>query len=426
MTINWPAAAGATVIAGALLTAWSTWDQVLPGTGRIVATTLALDVGLAAVLGAVVALVVWLAGRRRHGRFALYIWMAVATAGMLVTLPAGAAPLLWFAAVAIVLAAGPHRILGFRPELLPGAGPGVGALGITRPAPLVLLVHGNISTVADSETGLSYLGSQLAGHGFVAAAIDENFLNTGPWDRSGGLGGIDEARARMILAHLDQWRQWAGDLGSVFHRVIDTDHIGLVGHSRGGEAIAVATQLNAEEHLGHAIETLVALAPIDGQYRPGGPGVVLDGVDYLVLQGAQDADVIRYGGLDQLARVSGRAGDEPWIAGAAVAEGLDHSGFNAAWPGPDIGYGLPQVFLDRGRLNPAVEQRSFAAGWVTSVMTAGLRADAGSRANFVAGALEAGRRAGDGAAHLRGAAPGRAPGRRGCRAGTHHRHLRTR
>lgn len=210
----------------------------------------------------------------------------------------------------------------------------------------MLLVHGNISTVADSETGLSYLGSQLAGHGFVAAAIDENFLNTGPWDRSGGLGGIDEARARMILAHLDQWRQWAGDPGSVFHRVIDTDHIGLVGHSRGGEAIAVATRLNAEEHLGQ--------------------------------------------------------------------------------PGPDIGYGLPQVFLDRGRLNPAAEQRSFAAGWVTSVMTAGLRADAGSRENFVAGAVEAGRRAGDGAAHIRGAAPGRAPGRRGRRAGTHHRHLRTR
>lgn len=494
MTTNWLAAALATVCAGGVLTAWSARDQMLPGTGAVVAGQVAQNVGLAAAIGAVVALVVWLLGRRRRGGPALYTWALVTTAVVLFTLPAGATPLMWFATVAAVLVAcglvglalrrpsialagavvlvvpvavvivseaqppaatalprapglaggidpaapGPHPVrtvhygsggerqasgpgdevvqtepvdlsavvsgwredrtdyYGVEPSAFPVAGEVFVPEGITRPAPLVLLVHGNISTVADSDTGLAYLGRQLAGYGFVAATIDENFLNTGPWDRSDGLGGVAEARARMILAHLDQWQRWDRDPGSPFHRVVDTSRIGLIGHSRGGEAISAATHLDAEEGLGHGIESLLALAPSDGQYRTGGPGIRLSGVDYLVLQGAQDADVIDYGGLDQLGRVD--AGDGERILGAVVAEGLDHSGFNAVWPGPDIGYGLPKIFLDDGRLHPEQEQRMFAAAWATSWMKATLGGGEGARESFVDQAVEAGQSAGGHAA----------------------------
>ncbi|WP_280507407.1 hypothetical protein [Nocardia flavorosea] len=249
------------------------------------------------------------------------------------------------------------------------------------PAPLVLIVHGNSSAATASEAGFGYLGRYLASHGFVVAALDENFLNTGPLDRSGGLGGVDHARGWLILEHLKVWQDWAGEPGHRLGSRVDMSRIGLAGHSRGGEAITTADELNAgAEAPGFAIRSLFALAPTEGLYEP--QAVRSADTDYVVLQGAQDADVIGFGGLDQWARVAvgdGVAG----LKGAVIVEGLNHAQFNSRWGSYDIGNGLPKHFIDTGRLVSAKQQQHIAAAWALATFRATLGDDPAARAALI-------------------------------------------
>ena len=58
------------------------------------------------------------------------------------------------------------------------------------------------------------------------------------------------------------------------------EHIALIGHSRGGEAIAIAAAFNEMQHppsngniqfdYNFSIRSLISIAGIDGQYMPAG------------------------------------------------------------------------------------------------------------------------------------------------------------
>jgi pimeloyl-ACP methyl ester carboxylesterase len=79
------------------------------------------------------------------------------------------------------------------------------------------------------------------------------------------------------------------------------DRIALIGHSRGGEAVAHAAAFNRLPCLPDdcavrfdfhfAIRALVAIAPIDGGYLPADQPVPIENVSYLVLHGSHDGDV---------------------------------------------------------------------------------------------------------------------------------------
>jgi hypothetical protein len=79
------------------------------------------------------------------------------------------------------------------------------------------------------------------------------------------------------------------------------DRIALIGHSRGGEAVAHAACLNRLPYypddanevfdFNFNIRSVIAIAPCDGQYQPGLMRTPLTDVNYLVLQGSHDADV---------------------------------------------------------------------------------------------------------------------------------------
>src|SRR5690242_7050260 len=69
------------------------------------------------------------------------------------------------------------------------------------PFPLVLIVHGNHDPTVSSEQGYIYLLDLLASHGFISVSVDENFLNGGVW-------GEMDARAIVLLRHLQRWRTW--------------------------------------------------------------------------------------------------------------------------------------------------------------------------------------------------------------------------
>ena len=183
------------------------------------------------------------------------------------------------------------------------------------PFPLVLIVHGNHGMQDYSDTGYEYLGKLLASRGMIAASVDENFLNSSWSDTfSDGLAKENDARAWILLEHLRQWHEWNASETSLFYQKIDTDKLSLIGHSRGGEAVGHAALLNTLPHYSddatiklnyhYNIKSIVAIAPVDGQYKPGGTKTRLKDIDYFVIHGAQDADVNSYAGNKQFDRIS--------------------------------------------------------------------------------------------------------------------------
>lgn len=51
-------------------------------------------------------------------------------------------------------------------------------------------------------------------------------------------------RAWLLLKHLEVWRKWNEEEGNELYKRINMDQIVLLGHSRGGEAVAIAATFN--------------------------------------------------------------------------------------------------------------------------------------------------------------------------------------
>ncbi|MFD1910225.1 hypothetical protein ACFSQ7_49120 [Paenibacillus rhizoplanae] len=141
------------------------------------------------------------------------------------------------------------------------------------PYPLVLMVHGNHMMEDFSEDGYAYLGELLASRGFIAVTLDENFLNYSAWS---GIPDNDfKARTWMILKHLQQIGSFAEQPDTPFYQKVDYDSVALLGHSRGGQAVAMAADaprwfgsdpvLDAIQQF--HITSVIALAPTDKNDR---------------------------------------------------------------------------------------------------------------------------------------------------------------
>jgi len=236
------------------------------------------------------------------------------------------------------------------------------------PFPLVVMVHGNNSSVRYSDPGLAYMGETLASQGILAVSIDENFLGTNVLDRTSPITGAPSARAWLILEHLRQFDEWNREGGHPFERMIDMDAIGLLGHSRGGEAVATAAYLNKLTALpenpevtfdrNYGIRAVMGLAPSDGLYMPGGEPVRLEGVDYLAIQGTWDADVVGFDGEKQWQRVQV---DDDTTKTMVYLQQANHTQFNTTWGRYDLGQGLPKHVLNTGGLIDGNNQRAIAS-----------------------------------------------------------------
>lgn len=168
----------------------------------------------------------------------------------------------------------------------------------TQPLPLVLLVHGN------SAPGFNYLGELLASRGHIVVQVDQTYLN--------GLWGENGARGWILLEHLKLLRKWNAEQGHTFFNKINFANLALIGMSRGGEAVALAASFNQLKTIpnsneptefGFNIKSVVALAPMDGQYQHAEGRNTLKNVNYLILQGGHDADVYQFLGNQQWQRV---------------------------------------------------------------------------------------------------------------------------
>jgi hypothetical protein len=250
------------------------------------------------------------------------------------------------------------------------------------PFPLVLLVHGNHRMEESSDPGYAYLGELLAGRGFILASIDENFLNfswSGTGDEDLGLRGW------LLLKHLQLWRTWNEQEGHPLYQKVDLANIALIGHSRGGEAILQAALFNGltrhpdNAHVsfpfGFNIKTLIALAPTDGSYDPGGRPVFVRNANYLVLQGSHDGDLGYFAGARSYRRTV-FTGEEYRMKAALYIYRANHSQFNTVWGRNDMGWPRCHL-LNRGPLLDGDDQRAIAKVYVSAFLEATLHGDRG-------------------------------------------------
>jgi hypothetical protein len=242
------------------------------------------------------------------------------------------------------------------------------------PFPLVLIVHGNHDMKEYSDPGYEYLGELLASRGYIFASVDENFLN-------GYMSDENDARGWMLLQHLRAWRSFNDSAGSPFQGEVDMENIALVGHSRGGEAVAIAGAFNRLTHypddatvefdFDFNIKALIAIAPIDGQYEPTGRPTPLENVNYLVVQGSHDADVSAFSGLRQYQRVEFTDGQR-WFKSAVWMYRANHGQWNTVWGNQDWGPRSARYLDLRGLVEPE-EQREFAEIYFSAFLDATLK-----------------------------------------------------
>ncbi|RPI27905.1 MAG: MFS transporter [Chloroflexota bacterium] len=248
------------------------------------------------------------------------------------------------------------------------------------PFPLVVMAHGNHDMMEFSDPGYAYLGELLASRGFIFVSIDENFFNDGPaWH--GDLSKENDGRGWLMLQHLRLWRQWNETEGNPFYGQVDMENIALAGHSRGGEAAAIAAAFNRLPRypenasivfdFGFAIQAVISLAPIDGQYYPAGQPTALEDIDYLVLQGSHDSDVSAFAGIRQWQRVS-FSGESYRFKAAIYIDRLNHSQFNTGWGAADRREPLSWM-LNVKPLLPAGEQQQIARVYLSAFLEAALR-----------------------------------------------------
>lgn len=183
----------------------------------------------------------------------------------------------------------------------------------TSPRPFVLFLHGNHGncrptdgtddqcaelteyactepgyTTTPNAEGYLYLQDMLAAQGIVSVSISANALNCRE--------RFIAERTQLLLEHLRRWQRWStsdeAPFSGRFRGAIDMMNVGLVGHSRGGEAVSQAPQALMNTPIaGLALSSVFALAPTD--YQENSPR----GVPYLVLLPGCDGDVEDLQGL---------------------------------------------------------------------------------------------------------------------------------
>lgn len=241
------------------------------------------------------------------------------------------------------------------------------------PFPLVLIVHGNHTPDDYSDPGYRYLGEQLASHGFILVSIDENFIN--------GLQGENDGRGWLLLKHLERWKKWNDSASGPFHGKVDMHNIALMGHSRGGEAIAHAATFNRLKYypddakvkldFNFDIKALVAIAPVDGQYKPASVFEPLENINYMVIHGSHDGDVSSFGGLRQFQRLRFTDGQQ-YFKSAWYVYRANHGQWNSVWNNKDNGPRSGRSLDLRGLINPE-EQRQFGKVVITAFLESTLK-----------------------------------------------------
>ena len=238
--------------------------------------------------------------------------------------------------------------------------------------PVLFIAHGNHVVTVDSYLGYAYLGEYLASWGYVVVSVDHSACNM--------LSGENDGRAVLLLEHVGQVLAYNE---KELKGLIDPERIALAGHSRGGETVATAALFNSYGRYpsggtttfdyDYAIRSLIAIAPTEGQYEPGGHSVELEDVNYLLLYGADDQDVSNYQGMNQYEHIHFTGAGE-YIKSALWIAGANHGQFNTLWGDEDR---LPPAtwLLSSGDFLDMGQQQTIAKRMIRAFLDVTLRGD---------------------------------------------------
>ncbi len=232
------------------------------------------------------------------------------------------------------------------------------------PFPLVLILHGNHLMEDFSDEGYAYLGELLASKGYITVSLDENFINYSVW--SGGLSNDMKLRSWVMLQHIEEIRELNHMKNNPLSSKVDMSHIALIGHSRGGQAAVLAAE-NPEIH--EAVKAIIAIAPtdrtVDKKY------LKLSNVNYMVIQGSQDADVSSFAGDRQYERTT-MWNREYMFKTSLYIESANHGQFNTHWGRMDLS--LPAgLLLNKRDILDGENQRKIAQTYVAAFLETTLK-----------------------------------------------------
>ena len=241
------------------------------------------------------------------------------------------------------------------------------------PFPLALIVHGNHNWREFSDPGYGYLGELLASRGFILVSVDENFIN--------GLSGENDARAWLLLKHFEAWKGFNEAADNPLRGKVDMNNLAVMGHSRGGEAAAHAAAFNKlkyypddfkqEFKFNYNIKAVVAIAPVDGQYKPTGQFTPLENVNYLIIHGSHDGDVTTAMGFRQYERLRFTDG-QFYFKSAMFMYRANHGQWNTVWGNKDNGPRSGRSLDLRALIDPEA-QREFGKVVISGFLEATLR-----------------------------------------------------
>lgn len=247
------------------------------------------------------------------------------------------------------------------------------------PFPLILVVHGNHRQEDFSDPGYDYLGELLASRGMILVSVDQNFLN-GTWTslfNGEENRNENDARGWLLLEHLRLWKQWNTTERHALYQKVDWEKLALIGHSRGGEAVAEAANFNRlpaypdnamiNFNYQYPIQAVIAIAPVDSQYNPGDWDTPLSDINYLVLQGSMDGDLTSFDGMGQYNRVK-FSPDSDYFKSAVYIHGANHGQFNTVWGISDVGPGLGAGFLNTKAILDKMDQEQIAKGFISAFL----------------------------------------------------------
>jgi hypothetical protein len=240
------------------------------------------------------------------------------------------------------------------------------------PHPLLIFLHGNHATcgrfegagpgrldiniqytftgtcptgfvVVPSHEGYAYFAERLASYGYIVVSINANRgVNAAP-GVAGDLG-LNLRRGRLILRHLQRLAAWnsgseatPASLGFNLQGKLDFNHVGMMGHSRGGEGVraALAQYRDAGSPwpalIGPPVnfEGIFEIGPVDGQ-----TGRILnaEGLAWNVLLPMCDGDVFNLQGVRVFDRMLRNRIDNPATQKSTFTVwGANHNFYNTEW-----------------------------------------------------------------------------------------------
>ena len=242
--------------------------------------------------------------------------------------------------------------------------------------PIISIIHGNHSMQEHSDDGYNYLGEYLSEHGYIFNSLDQNFLN-GSW--TGDFRGKEmTTRAWHFLENLNYLKKLNNDSSSILYNKIDFDNIIVMGHSRGGEAVNIASKFNelktfpdngnVELDYNFNIKGIVTLAPTDYRYfRNYG----LQNINYLSVQGSMDSDEDSFFGIRQANRLENSNSFSDFNI---LIEGANHSQFNTSWGKHDIGF-PGKLLVNNSNILPGWLQRKILKYYLIDFLNYTLEGD---------------------------------------------------